>query len=310
MRIVGLLLFNLFMSGIAIAQSEMTPKPGAKPVAFDANGAAIYKLIDLTSRFPNTLDAQSPLVYRGTKSEAGEFPEVGFLGFCTATAVGPKILYTAAHCVNNGQRISWKRRKDGVSYPGVCNHHPQYNDNTVFNDYAFCILDGVLPADSVFASFNISGSPAKGDEALVNGFGAPNLGTHYWGKAVINGMQGQDIVTCGPANLGGGDSGGAFFKWSTDRNDPRKHIIDGTNSRAGGGCSYFNTTSHPNFKPYGESQVQKCGGGDNCYVCGVTKDCSKPIDPNRCKDEHEVVRHVEGVLGEAKARLALCEKGS
>lgn len=299
LKLAFLFLCSCASCDIVVAQTRA--KAGAVPVFYDANGNPVYKLIDLEPQHPQ--DGLTPLVYQGTRSVDGEFPEVGFLGFCTATAVSPKIIYTAAHCVSNGQRVSWKRRKDGVSYPATCGHHPDYNDRTVFNDYAFCVLDGALPADSVFASFNISGSPAANDEALVNGFGAPNLGTHYWGKAVVRSMQGQDIVTCGPANLGGGDSGGAFFKWTTDRNDPKKHIIDGTNSRAGGGCSYFNTTSHPNFKPY----AVKVAEGAGSYICGVTKDCSvPPIDPNKCPDEQKFVAYVGTELKRANDTLALC----
>jgi len=301
LKLFFLLLCSCASCDIAVAQTRA--KPGATPVFYDANGQPVYKLIDLENQHPDT--GLTPLVYQGTKSVEGEFPEVGFLGFCTATAVGPKIIYTAAHCVSNGQRVSWKRRKDGVSYPGVCNKHPQYNNRTVFNDYAFCVLDGTLPSDSVFASFNVSGSPAKDAEALVNGFGAPNLGTHYWGKAVVRSMDGQDIVTCGPANLGGGDSGGAFFKWSTERNDPRKHIIDGTNSRAGGGCSYFNTTSHANFKPYAEKVAADAGS----YICGVTKDCLlPPIDPNKCPEEQKFVSFVTKELDLANQALKLCRE--
>lgn len=299
MRIVFLLM--MMFSEIAIADEFVQPKRGAKPTAYDSNGNAIYKLIDLESRFQN--GSPSPIVYKGTKSIEGEFPEVGFLGFCTATAVGPRVIYTAAHCVNNGQKVNWKMRKNQVSYPATCQKHPQYNDNTVFNDYAFCLLDGKLPDDTIFASFNIKGGPSDGAEALLNGFGAPNLGTHFWGKAVVDNTRAQDIVTCGPANLGGGDSGGSFFKWTTDRNSPEKHIIDGTNSRAGGGCSYFNSTSHPNFiawaKPFADDR--------GLTICGVNKDClGPPVDPNKCLEEKSFVSWVKKELGIAESQLALC----
>lgn len=294
-----ILLLVLVFCPRVLADEFVKPKRGATPTGYDLKGNPIYKLIDLESKFDGSL---SPMVYKGTKSVDGEFPEVGFLGFCTATAVGPKVIYTAAHCVSNGQKVNWKMRKNQVSYSGVCAKHPQYNNNTTFNDYAFCILDATLPADTVFASFNIKGGPSDGDEALVNGFGAPNLGSHFWGKAVIDNTRAQDIVTCGPANLGGGDSGGSFFKWSVDRENPEKHIIDGTNSRAGGGCSYFNSTSHANFiawaKPFAEDR-----GVD---ICGVTKDCLKPIDPNKCLEEKSFVAWVKKELGIAEKQLALC----
>lgn len=302
MQINNILLLVLLLSSNIFGQSEVTPKPGAVPVGKDSHGNAIYKLNDLESKFNDGF--ASPLVYRGTKSIEGEFPEVGFLGFCTATAVGPNIIYTAAHCVSNGQRVNWKMRKNNVSYAGTCGKHPQYNDRTVFNDYAFCILDQNLPEDTVFASFNISGNPKIGDETLLNGFGAPNLGTHYWGKSAITEIQGQDLVTCGAVVLGSGDSGGSFMAWTIDRNDPTKHIIHGTNSRAGGNCSYFNSTSHPNFKPYAESVAQKA----KTYICGVTKDCSLGGGNDFCLEEKRTVSFLQTLLDQAKVRLGMCQK--
>lgn len=292
MQHVIIILWTLLVSTACLAVGV---RPGAKPTGYDANGNPIYKLLDIR-------EDQNTTVYRGTKSVAGEFPELGFLGFCTATAVGPNLIYTAAHCVANGQRVRWKMRKTQVVYNATCSTHPKYNDQTVFNDYAFCILDVKLPDDAVFASFNTKGSPAKGDDMLLNGYGDPNLGTHFWGRASVYGISGQDIITCGPANLGGGDSGGPFFKWTTDRTNPRKHIIDGTNSRTGGGCSYFNSTSHPNFKPYAESVAEKSG----TYICGVTKDCSEPEDPNKCKDERAYKDYIAKQMKFADDALKMC----
>lgn len=297
--LLGLVSFNLF------ADDFVKPRMGAKPVFHDENGNPVYKLIDLESRFDNSFGV-SPMVYQGTKSVDGEFPEVGFLGFCTATAVAPKILYTAAHCISRGQGVNWKMRFNGVTYKAVCDKHPAYNDSSVFNDYAFCILDQKLPEDTVFASFDTKRILVKGDEVLLNGFGAPNLGQHYWGKAVVRGLSGQDVITEGPANLGGGDSGGSLLAWTVDRIDPSKHIILGTNSRAGGGRSYFNATSHPNFRPYAESVEKKCGTGRDCQMCGISADCSKPIDPTSCADEQKYVSYVSGELILAEDALKIC----
>lgn len=287
----------VFLLAAMFSQSIMAaPKRGAIPTGYDDKGNAIYKLIDLD-------EVPSPMVFNGTKSIEGEFPEVGFLGFCTATAVGPKTIYTAGHCIDNGQRVKWKMRKNQTEYQGTCYKHSQYDDRSAFNDYAFCILDVELPKDTVFASFNISGTPSKGDQMLVNGYGRPNLGTHFHGRTVVDQVRSQDIITCSGANLGGGDSGGSFFAWTTDRNDPKKHIINGTNSRAGGGCSYYNDTSHPNFitwaKPFAESK--------NLVICGVNKDCiSQPIDPNKCKEEQTFVNWIKKELGIAELQLKAC----
>ncbi len=288
----------LFSTSV-FAELQFKPRADAKPVAYEANGNPIYKLADLD-------DVPSPMVFQGTKSVDGEFPEVGFLGFCTATAVGPRVIYTAAHCVSNGQKVNWKMRKNNVSYSGTCSKHSEYNDNTVFNDYAFCVLNETLPSDTVFASFNISANPVSGDKMLVNGYGKPQLGTHYYGEAEITGIQQQDLVTCKGARLGGGDSGGSLFAWTIDRSNPSKHIINGTNSRASSSCSYFNSTSHPNFI----SWARPFANNRSLEICGVNKDCNvptpPPIDPNKCKEERGIITWIQKELGIAESQLKLC----
>lgn len=295
-RIVFLVLASFILCWFVHDMAFGAPKSGAVPTGYDDKGSPIYKLIDLE-------DVISPTVFNGTKSIEGEFPEVGFLGFCTATAVGPKTIYTAGHCIDNGQKVNWKMRKNQVSYAGSCYKHSQYNDSSAFNDYAFCILDVELPKDTVFASFNISGSPVNGDLALINGFGAPNLGSLFWGQGEVTGMQGQDLVVCKGARLGGGDSGGSFFAWTTDRKDPSKHIINGTNSRASSSCSYFNSTSHQNFIAWAAPFAKDKG----LEICGVNKDCiSEPIDPNKCKQERGIVDWIKKELGIAELQLKAC----
>src|SRR6056300_1764505 len=43
---------------------------------------------------------------------------------CTGTIVGPKALLLAAHCVGNGKQSILV--SNGVTYTGVCTHHPKY----------------------------------------------------------------------------------------------------------------------------------------------------------------------------------------
>lgn len=288
----------------------VTPRPGAEPVGIDRNGEPIYKAIDLVAKFPGQ-DAASPMVYKGTRSIVGEFPEVGWLGFCTATAVGPNVVFTASHCIRTGQRIEMSLRKDGNVYKGTCKQHPRYNDNTVFNDYAFCLMDQNFPEKYELASFNTVDTPSRGTEFLLNGFGQPNIGNHYWGKGIYDQTIDQDIVTCGPSNLGSGDSGGPFFRWTQDRNKGWLHEIAGVNSRAGGGCSYFNRTTHENFKTFAQDIARE----SKTFICGVTKVCKEggnepppppPDDPTECAAEKSIVARLKRLLGVWEENLEQC----
>lgn len=221
----------------------------------------------------------SPLIYNGEKSIDGEFPAMGWIGNCTGTLVAPDVIFTASHCATTGKRISFKHRGTGKSVAATCTRHPEYNNRTVYNDWAFCKLDSPLEGQ-VMASFLLE-SPKVDEKLLLNGFGAPHVQVHYWGEAPVDHISGQDIYTCGPANLGGGDSGGSLLKWTDDRSGKSGFEIYGVNSRGGGGCSLFNRTSHENFKSFAK-QYEK---DKSVSICGISRKCQgggEPVDPRLC----------------------------
>lgn len=229
----------------------------------------------------NYLEDISPLIYNGTRSQPGEFPPVGWIGNCTGTLVGPQVLFTAAHCVSNGKRISFSHRGSGQSYAATCTRHPRVNTRNWYNDYAFCKLDRAVPEDTVLASFKAY-SPAIGEKLLLNGLGAPNVRTHYWGEATVRRNSNQDIVTCGPANLGGGDSGGSLLEWTEDRTGKSGFQVLGVNSRGGGGCSYFNRVNGAQFLDWASSYAQN----QNVTLCGINGECDPtPTPPEACEAE-------------------------
>lgn len=260
-----LILLSLFaMSEIAVADIEQVDMEGQEA------GLAMFE----------------PKIYQGTKSVPGEFPMLGWIGNCTATAISRNVLYTASHCVSDGKRISYRHRQSGQSYAATCYQHPRYNRRTTFNDFALCKLDSELSEDSLLATI-LEETPAKGEKLLLNGYGAPNVTVHYWGEAEVCGFGSQDIVTCGRANLGGGDSGGPLFKWSDDRSGKSGFQLIGVNSRAGGGRSYFNRNSHDDFKTW----VRTWSDARNVKICGIHMQCTgakpepepeEPIEPGQC----------------------------
>ena len=246
--------------------------------------------------YSNILDS---LVYNGTKSVDGEFPEVGWIGNCTATLVAPNVVFTASHCQNTGARISFKHRESGLSFPGTCTRHPQYNSNTVLNDWTFCILDKSVPEGSHMAQFDIAGAVKSGEKMLLNGFGKPNLVNHYWGIADVTSVRGQDIVTCGPAKLGSGDSGGSLFRHTETRTKGEVRKIVGVNSRAAinGLCSYYNQVTDARFVSFAKNYE----AAKNVSLCGVSVDCTKPVEPTDC---NAVYAELAGCL---ESRDAACK---
>jgi hypothetical protein len=225
-------------------------------------------------------------VYRGTRSIAGEFPTSGFIGNCTANAVALDVVVTAGHCKGTGARISFAHRESGKSYSATCTRHPRYNTSTIFNDYTLCKLDTKLPAGSKLLTFNKVRTP-KSTSMYVNGFGAPNVGTHYWGLAKLSGTSGsQDLTTCGPANLGGGDSGGTLIHNEGDRTLAKGGKASAVNSRGNSSCSWYNDYAHSEFQSWAR-QYETAKG---VQLCGISADCSgDPEPPLDCLDLYEEV---------------------
>lgn len=278
-----LIFLLLLLSGNAFA---LKVKSGAVPTGVDPFGEPVYKLSDIIPE-PKPLglfDFAIPTLYNGEKSLSNEFPYMGWLGMCTSTNVGDNVIFTAAHCVNTGSKINYQHRGSGKTYKGTCYRHTNYNDRTVYNDWVLCILDENLPAGTLHASFDTTAMPSKGDEMLASGYGRPNLGTHYWGKAVVESMEEQDIVTCGPTNLGGGDSGGSLINWVNDRVSAVVAKIRGVNSRASSRCSYYNSVAHKNFIDW----AKKLGEDRKVGICGVNKVCGMD-DPTVCPEERSIV---------------------
>lgn len=216
-----------------------------------------------------TLMELLPQLYGGTKSIEGEFLPMGWIGNCTGTVVGDKVLFTAAHCYSTGSKIPFTSRFDGKKYSLTCTRHPRVNTRSWYNDFNLCVLEsGTFPQDMPKASFAFR-KPAVGEKLLLNGFGAPTVGTHHWGGELVDGFDGQDIEMCGKVYLGGGDSGGSLLAWSDDRSGKSGFDVLGVNSRGGGNCSYFNTVADGEFRSWAidfESQkgVKICGVSANC----------------------------------------------
>lgn len=143
-------------------------------------------------------------------------------GSCTASAVGDRVLLTAAHCVDNGAAVTL--RKAGQTYRAVCEHAPQYGAggaNAETADYALCAIDRSVP-DVPAERVNANPQALRvGQEVLLTGFGCTtdagtggNDGVYRIGEAKVQRLptgDDNDIVVEGDAGLCFGDSGGPAF---------------------------------------------------------------------------------------------------
>lgn len=298
MKALSALLASALFAGVAHAGAP-PPPPFAEPVGVDAEtGEAIYRLDDLVS---------SARIFGGTQSVPGEFPAMGWIGNCTATAVAPNVVLTAGHCQATGAGISFEHRGSGRTYRATCTRHPQYNAQTINNDYTLCKLSEPLPAGSVLGTL-VKASPAVGTKVLLNGYGEPNVRVHYWGSSNIARFESQDLVTCGnPSTLGHGDSGGALLEWTDDRSLRSGFRIIAVNSRGNYTCDWYNQIADPAFQTFA-AQYERSNG---VQLCGFSAQCgggSEPPEPGPVDCGAELVGVVQAkeALAAAVDKLSAC----
>lgn len=100
----------------------------------------------------------------------------GTTGGCTATLVGPRVVLTAAHCLNSARmnaRIEFTHAVHGMT----CAQHPEYaaardrprppNDDA---DYALCLLDQAVESVA-YEVIDMERAPAKDQLLTLTGYG-------------------------------------------------------------------------------------------------------------------------------------------
>lgn len=234
------------------------------------NGTAIIKFIFLwLVYFDSTIgvaDDDTKRLIGGRPAKPLELPISVFISNCTGTLVGPEVLLTAAHCRKTGQRIFFRQR--AIDYSGYCTRHPSYSDKTVNNDFALCKF-----APKLVSPHYASLSPvqvAKGDKVTMQGYGANQLGTLYVGESIVDRITSQDIETNTKVKLGGGDSGGALFKYIPDLYKG-PFIQIGINSRGAvkGNRAFFNRVNLERSQRFFREWALKNKVG----ICGINAKC-------------------------------------
>lgn len=131
-------------------------------------------------------DAGVPSVVNGITVHPEDWPALVRTTNCTAALVGPRVLLTAAHCVDGGAQNTVNAAKiiqrGGTTIDADCVMHPRYSaapfqGPEVRNsaDYALCILGTSLADIPRYRSLlyeNVDlGALTKGSPVLITGFG-------------------------------------------------------------------------------------------------------------------------------------------
>lgn len=205
-------------------------------------------------------------------------------GGCTSTAIGPRVLLTAAHCVEDGQKGTVSINKNGtlIAERSVkCTHHPGYAENYTL-DFALCLVDdtlsGTIPA---FERVNVNPSNIQAQtKVTLLGFGCTkeggvdgSFGQLFVGDATVKKRpSGTDnyYYALGGAALCYGDSGGAAYYTQPGRTS---RLIIGINSRGDiSSRSYLASTSNMAFLDWAYSWATT-NAADICGLSETTEGC-------------------------------------
>jgi len=261
-------LLGVAAGGDLLAQSPAQPRTVAQelnPAVFElARDILPSSGIQLTNGIVVFASDWPTLVFAGFTAATPTGPNVGS---CTGTLVGPKVLLTAAHCLDNlfyAPRTA-SLKVDGRELALICEQHPVYAAREITfrvpkgsEDFALCRIDdqGVIPATLTAMEFevvNVETSPPPGEPVLLTGYGCSNL--HFENGRLASEREPQVLrigderieTTAGvpdPTNyvtvrsnalrepaLCPGDSGGPMFTGVTSQDPTGPRRLRGVNSR-------------------------------------------------------------------------------
>lgn len=227
---------------------------------------------------PEAAGVGTPQVIGGAQvTDPGDWPATfifrGPLGSCTATAVGDRVILTAAHCIEHEETGGVRIGDELV--PIQCFHHPGYDNGNQTTDFALCLAQTAMSGFPFEVVSTAIAFPRVGDPVLLLGFGCTEEGGHDGGfgtlfrgtATTVRRPQGENIdtVTQGGAAVCFGDSGGAAYFLLSPNSTTRRSVI-AVNSRGDiSKFSFLSTLATPQFVDWAIEWGNKHG----VAICGL-----------------------------------------
>lgn len=261
----------------ACASSPVLPVPPDPCVSLETCGEQKLAMGLGADRTVQTM-VHSPLLIRGLAAEPSEWPASVYAttgnASCSATLVGDRVLFMAAHCMGNGGSVSFTAHAN--AYKARCAHHPEYKNGkgNKTADWALCLVD--RPVTGVpFEVVATDKTLLLGQSVLLSGYGCINEGggggndgIFRIGFAAVHGNpSGQNywFVTKGGAALCYGDSGGAAYLLS----GAERHLV-GINSQGNIATdSYLASVQSKTLVSWAKSWAL---ASNNVRICGLHDD--------------------------------------
>lgn len=266
-HLVAILFFYLCN---ACALFAITDPYEAMPMPIDESAEPL-----INDEIKSINDPVTPTLYGGREIKQGELPFSIYIGNCTASIIGKRVILTAGHCRSTGDSATFTL--NSVRYSGKCTQHPDYSKGRwLNNDFALCLMDKDIEVKTM--AFLNKTTVSKGDTVIMQGYGRGSAGGRLnVGRTKVVRADDMEYTTDDSVVLGGGDSGGGFLKDTADLVNGPFYVI-GINSRAGGKMSLFNRTDLDRSQEFFRDWEAKTGA----KICGLGDSCKKdtPNPPN------------------------------
>ena len=218
-----------------------------------------------------------PVVIGGQPASVADWPSTLIfrtkVGFCTSTAIGGRVILTAAHCVDDGAKGVVKVGTKSVTI--ACRHHQDYAKDYRI-DVAICAANEDVPTpnyERLNTSLNV---PKLGDKVRLIGYGCRQPGgggpseSLYEGDATVSELPVSGsayTITVGGAAVCFGDSGGGAYLI-----DGALRFVMGVNSRGDILTrSLLTTVAHKSVIDFIKAEAAKVSS----KICGVDNDAQR-----------------------------------